>query len=476
MNRLRRTTSAVLFATATLAASPQPPAASSEAATARYFAAIRSQPPLLLAFLNEMPKGGDLHNHLAGAVYAESYLQWAAADNLCLATATMTIVAGACEASAGRPPVGDILQNAALYGQAIDAMSMRNWDPKLSGHDHFFETFGRFGPEVGKIGEMLAEVAARAAAEHVSYLELMLTPDGGVAVRKGLEAGWDPDLGKLRDKLLAAGFDDVVSAATRRLDEAEARQRDLLHCGMPQADAGCLVTARYISVVARASLPALVFAQMLAGFEIVTHEPRVVALNLVQPEDAPIATRDFSLHMSMLDFLHRLYPKVAITLHAGELVDGLVTPEALRFHIRDSVEKGHALRIGHGAGVMYEDGALALLKEMASRRILVEIALSSNDLVLGIKGGRHPLRTYLKYGVPVALVTDDAGVARSTLTLEFRKGVEEQGLDYRTLKQMARNSLAYAFADAGTKKRLRAELELAFREFERRQLSAFPKP
>jgi len=41
---------------------------------------------------------------------------------------------------------------------------------------------------------------------------------------------------------------------------------------------------------------------------------------------------------------------------------------------------------------------------------------------------------------------------------------------------MARNSLAYAFADAGTKKRLRAELELAFREFERRQLSAFPKP
>jgi len=148
----------------------------------------------------------------------------------------------------------------------------------------------------------------------------------------------------------------------------------------------------------------------------------------------------------------------------------------LRFHIRDSVEKGHALRIGHGAGVMYEDGALALLKEMASRRILVEIALSSNDLVLGIRGGRHPLRTYLKYGVPVALVTDDAGVARSTLTLEFRKGVEEQGLDYRTLKQMARNSLAYAFADAGTKKRLRAELELAFREFERRQLSAFPKP
>ena len=34
-------------------------------------------------------------------------------------------------------------------------------------------------------------------------------------------------------------------------------------------------------------------------------------------------------------------------------------------------------------------------------------------------------RLDLKYGVPVALVTDDAGVARSTMTLEFRKAVEE---------------------------------------------------
>ena len=84
------------------------------------------------------------------------------------------------------------------------------------------------------------------------------------------------------------------------------------------------------------------------------------------------------------------------------------------------------------------------------------------------KGSRHPLRTYLKYGVPVALVTDDAGVSRSTLTLEYRKAVEEQGVDYRTLKRMARNSIAYCFADAPTKKRLAADLEVAFQAFERR--------
>jgi hypothetical protein len=356
-----------------------------------------------------------------------------------------------------------------LFNQAIDAMSMRHWDPALNGHDHFFATFAKFGPASAKTGEMLAEVTARAAAEHVSYLELMVTPDGGVAAARGTTAGWDQDFGALRDRLIAAGFRDaVVSAARGRLDHAEARQRELLACSAGQPDPGCGVTVRYISQVGRAGAPESVFAQMLAGFEVASTDSRVVGLNLVQPEDDPAAVRDFSRQMSMLDFLHGLYPGVQITLHAGELVEGLVPPETLRFHIRESVRVGHARRIGHGAGVMYEDDPLKLLQEMAATRVLVEIALTSNDVILGIKGSRHPLRTYLKYGVPVALVTDDAGVSRSTLTLEFRKAVEEQGLDYRTLKRLVRNSLEYSFAEVATKTRLRAELEEAFRLFERR--------
>ncbi len=35
-----------------------------EQKTARYLDSIRQQPSLLLAFLHDMPKGGDLHNHL----------------------------------------------------------------------------------------------------------------------------------------------------------------------------------------------------------------------------------------------------------------------------------------------------------------------------------------------------------------------------------------------------------------------------
>jgi hypothetical protein len=466
MRRWTLTLAAALLALSEVAAVQTPPPAA-EAATARHFASIRAEPPLLLAFLNQMPKGGDLHNHLSGAIYAESYLRWGAEDELCLATATMTIVAAPCDAEAGRPSVAEILRNPTVYNQAIDAMSMRHWNRALNGHDHFFAAFGKFGPPSDKTGDMLAEVAARAATERVGYLELMLTPNGPGAIARGRAAGFDTDFGRMRDRLLAGGFQDVITEARRRIDVAEARQRELLRCAGADADAGCRVTIRYLSQSGRAGVPEQVFAQLLAGFEMATQDPRFVGINLVQPEDDPTSLRDFSLQMRMIDFLHGKYPRVQIALHAGELVEGLVPPEALRFHIRDSVRIGHARRIGHGGGVMYEDDAVGLLREMAARKVLVEVALSSNDLILGIKGKRHPLAMYLKFGVPVALVTDDAGVARSSLTLEFRKAVEEQGVDYRTLKRMVQNSLDYAFADEATKSRLKAELAAAFATFER---------
>src|SRR5262249_50302658 len=145
------------------------------------------------------------------------------------------------------------------------------------------------------------------------------------------------------------------------------------------------------------------------------------------------------------DYLHGVYPNVHITLHAGELARGLVPPDGLRSHIRQSVQVGHAERIGHGVDIMEEDDAVTLLQEMARRNVLVEICLSSNDLILGVRGKQHPLGTYLKYGVAVALATDDEGVSRSDMTAEYIKAVTDHGLDYFQLKAMARASLEHAF-------------------------------
>ncbi|HMB78998.1 MAG TPA: hypothetical protein VKI43_02980, partial [Vicinamibacterales bacterium] len=476
---LRAALIAVMAAAAIAAA---PPAAPGEAATAAYFASIRNQPSLLLPFLREMPKGGDLHNHLSGAVYAESFIAWTAASGGCLVIETMALVDGPCDAR-GRIPAATVIATAldGTYGRAVDAMSMRHWDPSLNGHDHFFATFGKFGSASGKTGDMLAEVARRAAGEHVSYLELMLTPSGSktaslaaaetLACPDDPRASCDPAFAALQERLDKAGYRETVQGEARDLiARSEAREASLLGCTASPHAPGCDVAIRYIAQVARAGLLPRVFAQILAGFEEASHIRQIVSLNLVQAEDDPNAIRDFDRQMEMLAFLRKqpAYANVNITLHAGELIDGLVPPESLRSHIRESVEKGGARRIGHGVDVMRENNPFALLREMASKKVLVEIALTSNDGILGVKGPRHPLQTYLKYGVPVALVTDDAGVSRSSMTLEYLKGVEEQGLDYRTLKRMARNSLEYCFADAPTKTRLRTELDEAFRAFERR--------
>jgi hypothetical protein len=102
-------------------------------------------------------------------------------------------------------------------------------------------------------------------------------------------------------------------------------------------------------------------------------------------------------------------------------------------------------RIGHGVDIMHEAEPYDLLKEMARRHVMIEICLSSNDLILGVTGKQHPLATYLRYGVPTALATDDEGVSRSEISREFLKAAEDQGLGYPQLKTMARNSLQYAF-------------------------------
>lgn len=82
---------------------------------------------------------------------------------------------------------------------------------------------------------------------------------------------------------------------------------------------------------------------------------------------------------------------------------------------------------------------------MASRKIAVEINLSSNDLILGVRGDEHPLPVYLKTGVPVVISTDDEGVSRSDLTQEYARALRSYPIHYRDLKNIVRNGLEYGF-------------------------------
>src|SRR5438128_2072924 len=81
-----------------------------EQRTAGRFESLRSSPPRMLAFLLRMPKGADLHTHLSGAVYAESYIRWAASLGLCVDPGTFVLSSSPCATPpGGRRPASDAL-------------------------------------------------------------------------------------------------------------------------------------------------------------------------------------------------------------------------------------------------------------------------------------------------------------------------------------------------------------------------------
>jgi hypothetical protein len=440
-------------------------AQSSEQRTAHYLDSLRKQPQLLLPFLRDMPKGGDLHNHLDGAIYAEDLVDFAAAGELCVDRTTSRLLPGPCdpcEIYRAKPAASCAYSDHVLYNQLIDAWSMRNWKPgDDSGHDHFFATFDKFELAADThTAEAIAAATNRAGLDHLQYVEFMHTADGGAAANLAAKVDWNPDLAKLRQALLDKGLKEVATETSKKLAADQAHAKEILKCGTADASPGCDVTLRYLYQVLRGLPHEIVFAQILLGFELASSDPGFVGLNLVMPEDGYVPLRDFNEHMAMLDYLHTVYPKVHITLHAGELAMGLVPPEDLTFHIRASIERGHAERIGHGVDVMNEKDALGLLHEMAERNVLVEICLTSNDVILGVSGDDHPLPAYVKYGVPVALATDDEGVNRSDLTHEYLRAVEGYRLSYVDLKRMARQSLEHSFLPGQS---LWADTKLVFR-------------
>ena len=427
----------------------------------------------LEAFLAKMPKGGDLHMHLSGAVYAETFLKEAAADNLCVNPKSLSLVKNAGLSNAGPIcPEGDVsaasvFQNQRLYDALVDAFSMRSFVPSagVSGHDQFFATFDRFGAlDKSHAGEWLDEVATRAASQNEQYLEIMQTPSFFELAPLWNSLGWpatpagakpDPEgdatgtsraeLDALRTKLLAGGLRDEVALDVKEFDDALAARKRIEHCGEASAAPACAVKIRFLYQVLRANPPQQVFAQTLLAFEVASADANVVGLNFVQPEDATLSMSEYNRQMHMLDYLQRIYPKVHISLHAGELAPGLVPPEGLKFHVREAVELGHAERIGHGVDVMYERNPRALLREMADRHVMVEINLTSNDAILGVVPPHHPLPEYRAAHVPVALSTDDEGVSRIDLTHEYVRAAMEYGLGYLDLKAMARTSMEHSF-------------------------------
>ncbi len=401
----------------------------------------------LEAFLRAFPKGGDLHNHMAGGIYPEKWIEIAIKHEFCVDESLLILAENtASTCPAGMVPAATLRNGGPVYKRFVDAMSLRG---KENAHDYFFQqVFGRVHARQDLVfGDALEAVVVHAHEQSMTYLEMQISPWGLADSSKlavSLPAG-----GSMTDWLDALEkspiFRDLVEHIRRTIQQIES---ELLERHPAEAVA---IRRRYIITANRGISPQHVFTQLATAAELARVEPRVVGMNLAGAEDNAVSLRDFRLQMRMIDFILSRKPWMRVTLHAGEMTPQIlgaapgVVPEALTFHICESVWKGHAERIGHGTALLYEKDRAELLRAMPERGVLVEICLTSEELIQNLKSDEIPFAAYRQAGVPVSLNTDDEGVLGSDLSHEFLRAAHDYHLDYANIKELARNSIEYSF-------------------------------
>ncbi|WP_020651471.1 hypothetical protein [Massilia niastensis] len=461
-----------------------PAASANEAATARHYASLIAgeQPKVaeLTLFFTQMPKGGDLHHHYSGSVYAEQYVDFLDKQGLCVNKQTYRIETDKAVIAAERAkPAAErnCLSSAEVYADDHTFRELlQRWSNKdFANHGAlqpppdrlFFQTFGFFGPvSNANFREGLQELKKRAIAENVGYIETMFKLSPFVANADFDQKAW---LNVDNNAALEAELRAALGALEQ--DPAFARSTSDFVARIQEAAEGIddeRFTMRYQTYVLRLLNPSQVFSSMVSGFKAATMNDKIVGVNIVGQESANVSMRDYTLHMKMFRFLKSVYPKVKVAMHAGELAMGDVPPEGLKFHIDQALVVAGAHRIGHGLDLVHESNAPEIMKKMREDDIPVEINLTSNAFINGVEGANHPINLYRKYGVPYVISTDDAGVTRHTLSNEYVLFASRYKPAYAEMKRTSYNSIRYAFLSVAEKQRLTRQLDQRFAAFEAR--------
>jgi adenosine deaminase len=444
----------------------------------QYFEKIRDNEVQLTAFFAQMPKGGDLHHHYSGSIYAEPLLEHAIAENFFLNIETMKVAKE--KSSNGKwMQFSEIIANGEL--NAYKTKIMQKWSVKdYNNVDYpssklFFESFNKFSQAIDESFESgLLEIKNRAIKENVTYIETQLsnipckidTDNLAIYNNRLREFAKSKNENAVFEILNIIYKDMIQKKAAIYSGDFNINFVQKMHNILKIDDAN--FTMRYQNYVLRFMEPVDLFKNMLVAFISANTSELIDGVNIVSPEDGETALKDYWLHMVMYKYFHSRYPKVKYALHAGELTLGSVLPEELTWHINTAVYIANANRIGHGVDIAYEDNSYELLRYMAKNKIAVEINLVSNEFILKVKENRHPITLYKEFGVPVVIGTDDAGILRTNMTEQYVLLAKRYKLiSYSDIKEFVYNSINYSFIeDDAVKSKLLKQLDAKFKEFE----------
>ena len=457
-----------------------------------YFESIKGNHAALRQFFTAMPKGGDVHNHLTGSAYAETYFELAASKGMFVNPETGRLYA--------KKPVDietirlskdmDDLHN---YRMAlIDKWSIRNFQPykyPLGPDEYFFGTFGLLSAltgDVKNLAYLMHELKVRAVKENVQYLEVMATSPG-VPTDCCLGAEYAKLDKRLKDCVksgtygedLQKVFNEILDLFYKNADTVVGTYIDFIHkldelsneleSHLRDVDTNKVV-CRYQGYSSCGSEPLKVFAQLYVVHKACVQDEGklLTGCNIVAAENGEKSMLYYRLHMEMFARLAREFPTVNTSLHAGGLTLGLGRPEHLTYHIGQAVNTARVRRIGHGVDLPFEQDSDALLQTMAESPVPVEINLTSNEFILGVKDSEHPVALYHKAGAPVILCTDDPGILRTSLTEQYTLAVLRYGFSYEEIKSFVLNSITYAFLVDDDKTELIKKVNDLLAEFERK--------
>jgi adenosine deaminase CECR1 len=423
-------------------------------AAAPWFDAVKASatPEQLYRFLYALPKGGDLHNHLAGAVRSEWFWDAAMAAQQRGYTYYTRVRIENC-APYGHDEFGaskalllfKIIQASTFDRldacgksefkrlQDLDAREKEAWlnsmrlDAPYEGRNEFFEAIWARINDMLRNPYLICDILLRNmqafGKEGLAYLE----------TQQGLENAVRPDGTPIAVDEVVGIYRACLASPAAKATGVEVRFQNVLLRYAPDAE------------------------QHLRTLYAITDRYRdlYVGVNMAGREDN---NRGYPLRfLPVLRELRHQYPDMHLSIHAGEA-------DEPNFHVRDTLLLG-AERIGHGVNLISDPDTLV---RMRYGPFMVEINLISNLLLEYVKDySQHPFPEYLRTGIPVALSTDDRGMWDSNLSDEFYVAVKEFNLSWEEIVKLGRNSLQYGFVDEPTKQRLLADYDKRVADFAR---------
>lgn len=454
------------------------PSPASKPTIEQLFNRVKTDPAALRQFLWQMPKGGDIHHHFIGSVFAEHYVDAAIKGDLWINPVSYHLYFDQADALAKKAEnaisVRELVQNYPdQREEMIDHWSVRNHqDNHREGHHWFFASFEKFLPAVaGNEAQLLSELCRAAREENLQYLETMVEVPSILARVAKLTEGksWEP--GRHLENHLEEWFQYLEA---QDLDHWAAYNAEVIDHWHYNTDKHGIELKFQTAAFRIYSELATVFAHLMLAFKTATLSEEIRGVNFVAPEDHHISLTNYDTHMVMIRFMKARFPEVNLSLHAGELVidKGDAREKDLTFHIDHALTVAGAQRIGHGVDINSETRKDEVLAYMKENKVAVETNLGSNEVILETDSETHPIKTYLSADVPVCISSDDAGILRSDLTHQYELLIKYvPDISYKQLKTIVSNSITYSFLGKQEKMVVAEKLEKAFGRFEHQILT-----